>query len=173
MREPCARCAAALCPALIGALDAAVIAPHQPRMTKTLEFETIAENLSVLDDWEERYAYVIQIGRAMPPLADAARTEENRVQGCASQVWLTAAPGAGPDPRIDFQGDSDALIVRGLVAIAVALHSGKKASEILDTDTLVVFENLGLKAHLSAQRSNGLRSMIARMRKDAEQALSA
>ncbi len=134
-------------------------------------YEDIAENLSFLDDWEERYAYVIQIGKALPGLPDVLRTETNRVQGCASQVWLAAETGVGPDPVMTFRGDSDALIVRGLVALAIAINSGKTASAIVATDTFAKFEELGLKAHLSSQRSNGLRSMVARIRKDAEVSL--
>ena len=135
-------------------------------------FDEIAENLSVLEDWEERYAYVIQIGKALPPLPEDLRTEANRVQGCASQVWLSTSRGEGKDPVLTFRGDSDALIVRGLVALAIAINSGKKASEVAATDTVAMFDALGLKAHLSSQRSNGLRSMVARIRRDAETALA-
>ncbi len=136
----------------------------------TTSYDEIAENLSYLDDWEERYAYLIQIGKALPPLPETLRTETNRVQGCASQVWLATSSGEGKDPVLTFQGDSDALIVRGLVALAIALNSGKKASEIVALDTFGTFDALGLKAHLSSQRSNGLRSMVARIKRDAETA---
>ncbi len=135
-------------------------------------YDEIAENLAVLDDWEERYAYVIQIGKALPPLPEELRTEANRVQGCASQVWLATDRGEGADPVLTFRGDSDALIVRGLVALAVAINSGKKASDVAATDTVAIFDQLGLKAHLSSQRSNGLRSMVARIKRDAEAALA-
>ncbi len=135
-------------------------------------YEDIAENLSVLDDWEERYAYVIQLGKSLPSMADALKIEENRVQGCASQVWLATLVGEGADPVIAFAGDSDALIVRGLVALALSVNSGKTASEIVATDTFALFDTLGLRAHLSSQRSNGLRSMVARIRRDAEEVLS-
>jgi cysteine desulfuration protein SufE len=134
-------------------------------------FDEIAENLAVLDDWEDRYAYVIQIGRALPPLRDDLRSEQNRVQGCASQVWLATEVGEGTDPVLTFAGDSDAIIVRGLVSLAIALNTGKTASDIIKTDTFSKFEELGLKAHLSSQRSNGLRSMVARIKRDAEVAL--
>jgi cysteine desulfuration protein SufE len=134
-------------------------------------FDDIAENLAVLDDWEERFAYVIQIGKDLPPLPDALRSESNRVQGCASQVWLSTVVGEGADPLITYRGDSDALIVKGLVAITLALNSGKTASEVIATDTLDEFDKLGLKSHLTSQRSNGLRSMVARIRRDAEAAL--
>ncbi len=135
-------------------------------------YDEIAENLAVLDDWEERYAYVIQIGKALPPLPEELRTEANRVQGCASQVWLATERGEGANPVLTFRGDSDALIVRGLVALAVAINSGKKASDVAATDTVAIFDQLGLKAHLSSQRSNGLRSMVARIKRDAEAALA-
>jgi cysteine desulfuration protein SufE len=134
-------------------------------------YDEIADNLSVLDDWEDRYRYVIDVGRALPPLPEALKTEENRVQGCASQVWLATSVD-GPERTITFQGDSDALIVRGLVALAIAITSGKPAAEIVAADVIGKFDELGLKAHLSSQRSNGLRSMVARMRKDAETALT-
>jgi cysteine desulfuration protein SufE len=127
----------------------------------------IRENLDVLEEWEERYAYLIQIGKALPSLPETLRTEETRVQGCASQVWLVSQKGEGADPILTFEGDSDALIVRGLVALTIAIHSGKKASEIKSTDAFAIFDELGLKAHLSSQRSNGLRSMLARIQKDA------
>ena len=133
-------------------------------------YDEIAENLSYLDDWEERYAYIIQLGRALPPLADDLRTDANKVMGCASQVWLATSIQAGGDPILTFAGDSDAHIVRGLVALAVALNSGKTASDIIATDTFGKFETLGLK--VSSQRSNGLRSMVARIRHDAERALT-
>jgi cysteine desulfuration protein SufE len=136
-------------------------------------YEEIAENLSVLDDWEDRYRYVIDIGKALPPLPDDLRTEANRVQGCASQVWLATDVVAGPEPVLTFRGDSDALIVRGLVALAIAIASGRPAREIAALDVVGRFDELGLKAHLSSQRSNGLRSMVARMRRDAEAALGA
>jgi cysteine desulfuration protein SufE len=135
-------------------------------------YEEIAENLSVLDDWEDRYRYVIDIGRALPALPEALKSEDNRVQGCASQVWLATSAATGSDAVLTFQGDSDALIVRGLVALAIAITSGKPARDIIATDVIGKFDELGLKAHLSSQRSNGLRSMVARMRKDAERALA-
>jgi cysteine desulfuration protein SufE len=137
------------------------------------DYEEIAENLSVLDDWEDRYRYVIDLGKTLPALPDALRTETNRVQGCASQVWLATDVSGGDDRVVSFRGDSDALIVRGLVAVAIAITSGKPAREIAAMDVVGKFDELGLKAHLSSQRSNGLRSMVARMRRDAEAALAA
>jgi cysteine desulfuration protein SufE len=136
-------------------------------------YDEIAENLSVLEDWEDRYRYVIDIGKAMPALPDALKTEANRVQGCASQVWLATDIAQTDDRTVTFRGDSDALIVRGLVALTVAIASGRPAREIAALDMIAMFDELGLKAHLSSQRSNGLRSMIARMKRDAEAALAA
>jgi cysteine desulfuration protein SufE len=136
-------------------------------------YQEIAENLSVLDDWEDRYRYLIDIGRALPALPEELKTEANRVQGCASQVWLATDVADGAEPVVTFRGESDALIVRGLVALAVAIASGRTAREIAATDVIGKFDELGLKAHLSSQRSNGLRSMVARMKRDAEAALAA
>jgi cysteine desulfuration protein SufE len=132
----------------------------------------ISENLSVLDDWEDRIRYVIDLGKELPVMPENLRTEDNRVQGCASQVWLCTRTGDGADPVLTFAGESDALIVRGLVALALAINSGKHASEIAALDTVAKFDELGLKAHLSSQRSNGLRSMVARIKHDAEAALA-
>jgi cysteine desulfuration protein SufE len=133
--------------------------------------EEISENLSVLEDWEDRIRYVIDLGKALPVMPESLRSENNRVQGCASQVWLVTHVGEGADPILTFQGESDALIVRGLVAVALALNSGRPASEIVALDTVAHFDTLGLKAHLSSQRSNGLKSMVARIHRDAEGAL--
>ena len=127
----------------------------------------IIDDFAFLDEWEDRYRYVIELGKALPDLSDDKRTAENKVQGCASQVWLvTHSDGAG-DPVLTFEGDSDAHIVRGLVAIVLAIYSGKRASEIARTDALDVFNRIGLVEHLSSQRANGLRSMIKRIREEA------
>ncbi len=131
----------------------------------------ILENFSFLDDWDDRYRYLIELGKELEPLPDSQHNAVNKVQGCVSQVWLSAQPADGADPAIHFVGDSDAHIVRGLVAISLALYSDRKASDILNIDALEVFAGIGLQEHLTPQRSNGLRSMIARIRKDAEQAL--
>jgi cysteine desulfuration protein SufE len=136
-------------------------------------YEEIAENLSFLDDWEDRYRYVIDLGRALPALPEPLKTEANRVQGCASQVWLATEVESGPERIVTFRGESDALIVRGLVALAIAITSGRPAKEIVAADVIAKFDELGLKAHLSSQRSNGLRSMVARMKRDAEAAAAA
>jgi cysteine desulfuration protein SufE len=128
--------------------------------------QSITEDFALLDDWEERYRYVIEVGEALPPFPDSERTPSNKVPGCVSQVWLTTRYGEGPDPVVTFAGDSDAHIVRGLVAI----YSGRKASEILTTDAEGTLRTLGLDEHLTPQRSNGLRSMVNRIRTDAQKA---
>jgi cysteine desulfuration protein SufE len=130
--------------------------------------EQIIEDFSFLDDWEDRYRYVIELGKALPDLPEEKRKLENKVQGCASQVWLvTHAAGDPENPVLTFEGDSDAHIVRGLVAIVLATYSGKPASEIAALDALDVFGKIGLVEHLSSQRANGLRSMIKRIREEA------
>jgi len=133
--------------------------------------QTIRDDFSLLDAWEDRYRYVIELGEALPAFPDSERIPANKVPGCVSQVWLTTQVGAGDDPLLTFQGDSDAHIVRGLVAIMLALFSGRGASEILRTDAEATLKELGLDEHLSPQRANGLRSMVKRIRRDAEAAL--
>ena len=135
-------------------------------------FDSIVDDLGFLDDWEDRYRYIIELGRALPDLDDSARIDANKVRGCASQVWLATTSGTGTDPVMTYAGDSDAHIVRGLVALAVALYSGKHASLVVATDAVAVFGRLGLKEHLSAQRSNGFRSLIDRIRSDAARVLA-
>lgn len=130
------------------------------------ELEDLAAEFEVLGDWEERYRYVIDLGRELAPLTDAERSDANKVRGCASQVWLVTEPQA--DGRLTFRGDSDAHIVRGLIAILLRLYSGRSADEITAFDAKAAFETLGLSGALSAQRSNGLVSMVARIRRDAE-----
>jgi cysteine desulfuration protein SufE len=132
--------------------------------------QTILDDFSFLDEWEERYRYVIELGEALPEFPESERTAANKVQGCVSQVWLTTEYGAGSNPVITFRGDSDAHIVRGLVAIILALFSGKTASDILKTDAEATLKALGLDEHLSSQRANGLRSMVKRILRDAEAA---
>ncbi|MBL8905867.1 MAG: SufE family protein [Rhizobiales bacterium] len=135
--------------------------------------ESIRDDFGFLDDWEDRYRYVIELGRKLAPLAESARNSANKVQGCASQVWIDTKVSGPPDnPRLDFTGDSDALIVKGLIAIVFALLSGRPAKEILATDAQAVLDSLGLKDHLTPQRSNGLASMVARIRSDALRALA-
>jgi cysteine desulfuration protein SufE len=139
------------------------------------EIEEIIDNFAALDDWDDRYRYLIELGRELAPLAEAAHNEVNKVQGCASQVWLNTdvARGGAGGPVLTFVGDSDAHIVRGLIAVLFAIFSGKPAEQILATDALALFERLGLREHLTPQRSNGFRSMVERIRADARGALTA
>jgi cysteine desulfuration protein SufE len=134
----------------------------------------IIDNFSVLDDWDDRYRYLIELGRELPALAEAAHNDANKVQGCASQVWLDTRvrPNGASGPVLTFAGDSDAHIVRGLIAILFAIYSGKAAKDILASDALALFERLGLREHLTPQRSNGFRSMVERIRSDARAALA-
>ena len=125
-------------------------------------FEDIVETFDFLDDWEDRYRHVIDLGKEMPPLDDSFKVPALKVQGCASQVWLR--PMVQGD-RFDFQGDSDAMIVRGLVAILHALYAGLSLEEVRAVDAAAELARLGLDEHLSSQRSNGLRSMVERIRK--------
>ncbi|WEX11941.1 SufE family protein [Chelativorans sp. AA-79] len=135
--------------------------------------DTIRDDFAFLDDWEERYRYIIELGSDLPAYPDTARDDQHKVRGCVSQVWLLTRIGEGPDPVITFQGDSDAHIVRGLVAIMLALFSGRRASEILETDAEQTMRALGLDEHLTPQRANGLRAMIQRMKEEAGAAMSA
>ncbi len=138
-------------------------------MAATLE--EIRENFSLLDDWEDRYRYVIELGKELEPLADGDHSEENKVRGCVSQVWLkTHLSDDEADPVLTFLGDSDALIVKGLIAILHATYSGKHVSEVLSIDPEVIFNELNLREHLTPQRSNGLRSMVERLRKISQEA---
>ena len=139
---------------------------------------TIAEivsNFSLLDEWDDRYRYVIELGRSLPPLEERDRNASNKVQGCASQVWLATEvkPDGADGPVLSFSGDSDAHIVRGLIAILFAIYSGKQAREILGTDAVALFEQMGLREHLTPQRSNGFRSMVQRIKSDAMAAMAA
>jgi cysteine desulfuration protein SufE len=136
--------------------------------------DEIVDNFSLLEEWDDRYRYVIELGRSLSPLAERDRKEANKVQGCASQVWLatTVHPNGQGGPMLTFSGDSDAHIVRGLIAILFAMFSGKQARDILSTDAIAVFERLGLREHLTPQRSNGFRSMVERIRADAQTALA-
>ncbi len=132
----------------------------------------LVEDFSFLDDWEDRYRYVIELGKGLPDLPDADRTDANKVQGCASQVWFVSEPCGDGEPRLCFRGDSDAHIVRGLIAILFALYSGRAPHEILEIDPEAVFARIGLREHLTSQRSNGLSSMVGRIRADAQAALA-
>ncbi len=130
-------------------------------------FDDIVADFAFLDDWDDRFKFLIELGRALPPYPDEKRDDAHKVRGCASQVWLDAAVDAG---RIAFTGDSDAHIVKGLAAVLLALYSGKTAAEILATDAGAALAPLDLSAHLTPQRSNGLASMAARMRAIAQAA---
>ena len=136
--------------------------------------DDIIENFALLDEWDDRYRYVIELGRTLEPLSEELRSEANKVQGCASQVWLATRvePDGAAGPTLSFVGDSDAHIVRGLIAILFALYSRKHAPEILQTDAVALFEKLGLREHLTPQRSNGFRSMVERIKSDAHAALA-
>ena len=139
-----------------------------------MSIEQIIDDFGILDSWDDRYRYVIELGRALPEFPEAARTDRNKVQGCASQVWFvseTQPAKNGGGPVIELKGDSDAHIVKGLIAILFALYSGQPAKKILDTDAIALFNRLGLGEHLTPQRSNGLRSMVKRIRHEAETAL--
>ncbi|MBL4758406.1 MAG: SufE family protein [Rhizobiales bacterium] len=139
-----------------------------------MSIKTIVDDFEFLDDWEDRYRYVIELGKALAPLPDDERTDANKVNGCVSQVWLSAHfdKNEQGEPLVSFIGDSDAHIVRGLVAILIAMFSNRPAIEIIDTDPMEIFNQLGLKEHLTPQRSNGLFSMVERVKHDARQALS-
>ena len=137
-------------------------------------FEEIAETFEFLEDWEDRYRHVIDMGRAMTPLSDGLKVETTKVDGCASQVWLVPQiEGAGASAVLRFEGESDAMIVQGLIAILRALYDGLPVSEVLKIDAPAELARLGLNDHLSAQRSNGLRAMVQRLRDIALAAQSA
>jgi cysteine desulfuration protein SufE len=147
------------------------IAAPVPPMT----IDEIIDNFSLLDQWDDRYRYVIELGRTLAPLDEHDRNDTNKVQGCASQVWLATSksPNGQDGPVLSFAGDSDAHIVKGLIAILFAIYSGQPARHILATDAIAVFERLGLREHLTPQRSNGFRAMVDRIRTDARTAMAA
>jgi cysteine desulfuration protein SufE len=139
-------------------------------MAQTID--DIFADFDFLDDWEDRYRYVIDLGRDLKPYPEEARDAAHKVRGCVSQVWLKSTLNADTDPVIEFVGDSDAHIVRGLVAIMMVLYSGKRASEIMAINPEAILRKLGLDEHLTPQRSNGLRAMIGRIRSEAQNALA-
>lgn len=139
----------------------------------TRGIQDLIEDFGLLDDWEDRYRYVIELGKTLPPLTEAEHSDANKVRGCASQVWLVKDSRHDGEPALVFRGDSDAHIVRGLIAILIALYSGRTAGEIAATDAEAVFERMGLREHLTSQRSNGLSAMVARIRADAAGELAA
>lgn len=135
--------------------------------------DDIIANFDLLDEWDDRYRYLIELGRDLAPLPEEAHNEANKVRGCASQVWIETRYEGGPGPEsvLHFAGDSDAHIVRGLVALALAIYSGRRAAQIVETDAFAIYERLGLAAHLTPQRSNGVRAMIERIKSDARAVL--
>jgi cysteine desulfuration protein SufE len=139
-----------------------------------MSIEEIIDNFSLLEEWDDRYRYLIELGRGLSPLCETDRCDANKVQGCASQVWLATSvcPNGAKGPILNFAGDSDAHIVRGLIAILLAMFSGRHTRDILATDAAGTFESLGLREHLTPQRSNGFRSMVERIRADARAALA-
>jgi cysteine desulfuration protein SufE len=136
-----------------------------PPATIDAAVKELVETFELLGDWEERYRHVIDLGRGLVRLRAAERSDENKVRGCASQVWLVTERGA--DGKLRFRGDSDAHIVRGLIAILMSLYNGRTPSEILAFDAQLAFARIGLTGALSRQRANGLASMVARIRADA------
>jgi len=138
-----------------------------------MTIDDIRDNFALLDDWDDRYRYVIELGRTLTPMPEEEHSAANKVQGCASQVWLSKQIArAGNEPVLTYLGDSDAHIVRGLIAILLTLYSGRTPQQILATDAVAVFDEFGFREHLTPQRSNGLRSMIERIRTDAREALA-
>jgi cysteine desulfuration protein SufE len=137
--------------------------------------DEIVENFALLEEWDDRYRYVIELGRTLAPLPESAHVDANKVQGCASQVWLLThvKPDGSAGPVLTFEGDSDAHIVRGLIAILFALYSGKSARDIIATDAIALFDRIGLRENLTPQRSNGLHAMVERIRAEANAAQAA
>ena len=141
-------------------------------MTTTID--EIRDNFALLDDWDDRYRYVIELGRTLNPMPEEAHSQANKVQGCASQVWLSkrVERNDAGEPLLNYLGDSDAHIVRGLIAILLTLYSGHTPQQILSTDAIALFNEFGFREHLTPQRSNGLRAMVERIRTDAREALA-
>ena len=138
-----------------------------------MTIDEIRDNFALLDEWDDRYRYVIELGRMLAPMPEEAHSAANKVQGCASQVWLSRQIDRNGEPRLNYLGDSDAHIVRGLIAILLTLYSGHTPQQILATDAIAVFDEFGFREHLTPQRSNGLRAMVERIRSDAREALAA
>jgi cysteine desulfuration protein SufE len=138
-----------------------------------MTIDEIRDNFALLDDWDDRYRYVIELGRTLAPMPEAEHSAANKVLGCASQVWLSKqVDRSAGEPLLKYLGDSDAHIVRGLIAILLTLYSGRTPQQVLATDALAVFDEFGFREHLTPQRSNGLRSMVERIRSDAREALA-
>lgn len=141
-------------------------------MSEPQAFQDIADNLSFLDDWEDRLNYVIELGQALPQMQETDKTADNKVKGCVSNVWLvSSADRSDGAPVMTFRGQSDAIITKGLVAVLIALYSGRPAAEIAETDAVAWFKNIGLSEHLGMQRSNGLVAMVNRIRREAAELL--
>jgi cysteine desulfuration protein SufE len=139
-----------------------------------MTIDEIRDNFELLEEWDDRYRYVIELGRTLDPMPEAEHSAENKVNGCASQVWLSKQiDRSQSEPLLKYLGDSDAHIVRGLIAILLTLYNGRTPKQVLETDALNVFDELGFREHLTPQRSNGLRSMVERIRTDAREALAA
>jgi cysteine desulfuration protein SufE len=140
-----------------------------------MTIDEIRDNFELLEDWDDRYRYVIELGRMLDPMPEAEHSAANKVQGCASQVWLSKQIDRSrrDEPLLKYLGDSDAHIVRGLIAILLTLYSGHTPQQILGTDAIAVFDEFGFREHLTPQRSNGLRAMVERIRADAREALAA
>jgi cysteine desulfuration protein SufE len=139
-----------------------------------MTIDEIRDNFALLEDWDDRYRYVIELGRTLNPMPEAEHSSANKVQGCASQVWLSKQIDRrdGREPVLNYLGDSDAHIVRGLIAILLTLYSGRTPREILATDAIALLDEFGFREHLTPQRSNGLRAMVERIRSDAREALA-
>ena len=135
--------------------------------------DEIRDNFALLEEWDDRYRYVIELGRTLAPMPEAEHSAANKVNGCASQVWLSKQiDRSDGEPQVNYLGDSDAHIVRGLIAILLTLYSGRTPQGILGTDAIAVFDEFGFREHLTPQRSNGLRAMVERIRSDAREALA-
>ncbi len=138
-----------------------------------MDIDEIIENFQFLEDWDDRYKYLIELGNDLEPLPPEAQTRENKVQGCVSQVWVISSKGEGDDPVLTFRGASDAHIVSGLIAVTFAIFSGKTASSILKQDEKAIFDQIDLSEHITPQRSNGLKALVERIKSDARSALAA
>ena len=135
--------------------------------------QTILDDFEILEDWEDRYKYLIELGDGLEPVSEEEKNQKTKVQGCVSQVWIVTHQDGSEDPVLTFRGDSDAHIVRGLIAVVLALFSGKKASEISQINESETLDKLDLSEHITPQRSNGLRSMIERIKREASQVVTA
>jgi cysteine desulfuration protein SufE len=138
-----------------------------------MDVDQLVENFELLGPWEERYRYLIELGRKLPPMPPGEKTETSKVRGCMSQVWLTSHVAPGPPPRLHFQGDSDAHIVKGLIALLFKLYEGGTPQEILGLDVQQVFSRLGLENHITMNRRNGFYAMVERIRSLAQRAAAA